>query len=82
MGSLSVRGVDNQLSVLLKEKVGLANKSVNQFVLEMLRRHVGFEKPKRYTAQSGLRRKSIRLRCLMPLWSAPKMVSMLITYLG
>ncbi len=51
MGSLSIRGVDNQLATLLKEKAVIAQKSVNQLVLEMLRKHVGLEKPKRYTAQ-------------------------------
>ena len=51
MGSLSIRGVDNHLSTLLKEKAMSSNKSVNQFVLEMLKKHVGLEKPKRYTAQ-------------------------------
>lgn len=51
MGSLSIRGVDERLATLLKEMAVVANKSVNQFVLEMLRKHVGLEKSKRYTAQ-------------------------------
>ena len=51
MGSLSIRGVDNHLATLLKEKAVVADKSVNQIVLEILRKYVGLEKPKRYTAQ-------------------------------
>ena len=51
MGSLSIRGVDNHLSTLLKEKAKSSNKSVNLLVLEILKKHVGLEKPKRYTAQ-------------------------------
>ncbi len=51
MGSLSIRGVDERLATLLKEMAVVANKSVNQFVLEMLRKHVGLDKSKRYTAQ-------------------------------
>jgi len=51
MGSLSIRGVDSSLADLLKEKASIANKSVNQFVLEMLKKHVGLEKSKRYTAR-------------------------------
>lgn len=51
MGSLSIRGVDSHLASLLKEKAGAANKSVNQIVLEMLRKNVGLVKLKRYTAK-------------------------------
>lgn len=51
MGSLSIRGVDEQLSTLLKEQARASNKSVNQFVLETLKKHVGLEKEKRFTHQ-------------------------------
>ncbi len=51
MGSLSIRGVDNHLADILKEKAGASNQSVNQFVIEMLKKHVGLEKTKQYTAQ-------------------------------
>ena len=51
MGSLSIRGVDDQLSALLKQKAAAAQKSVNQFVLETLRKYVGLEKEKRFTLE-------------------------------
>jgi hypothetical protein len=50
MGSISIRGVDDQLSLLLKEKATETNKSVNQLVLDILKSTVGLQK-KRYTRQ-------------------------------
>jgi hypothetical protein len=50
MGSISIRGVDDQLSLLLKEKATETNKSVNQLVLDILKSAVGLQK-KRYTRQ-------------------------------
>jgi len=47
--SLSVRGIDSHLAAILKEKAKESKKSVNQFVLELLRKHVGLEKEKRFT---------------------------------
>ena len=49
MKSLSIRGVDSHLAEMLKEKARGSKKSVNQFVLELLRKHVGLEKEKRFT---------------------------------
>ena len=49
MKSISIRGVDDQLASLLKAEAKAARKSVNQFVLELLKRQVGLEKKKRYT---------------------------------
>jgi len=49
MKSLSVRGIDVQLAAILKKRAGESKKSVNQFVLEVLRKHVGLEKEKRFT---------------------------------
>ncbi len=51
MKALSIRGVDGQLSTLLKEQAKASKKSVNQFVLETLRRHVGLGKVKRFTKE-------------------------------
>ena len=49
MRSMSIRGIDEELALLLKQEAAAAKKSVNQFVLEMLKRHVGLEKEKRFT---------------------------------
>ncbi len=49
MKSLSIRGVDPQLATMLKQKAGESKKSVNQFVIEILRKQVGLEKEKRFT---------------------------------
>jgi len=49
MKSLSVRGIDPDLAAILKEKARESKKSVNQFVVEVLRKHMGLEKEKRFT---------------------------------
>lgn len=49
MGALSIRGVGEQLATLLKQQAKASNKSVNQFVLETLKQHVGLDKRKRFT---------------------------------
>ncbi|MCF8128656.1 MAG: antitoxin [Deltaproteobacteria bacterium] len=49
MKSISIRGVDDQLASQLKAEAKAARKSVNQFVLETLKRQVGLVKEKRYT---------------------------------
>jgi hypothetical protein len=51
MGSISIRGVDEKLATLLKEKASLENKSVNQFVLETLKKQLGLKKEKRFTQE-------------------------------
>ena len=51
MGSISIRGVDEQLAALLKQQAITAHKSVNQFILEMLRKHVGLDKEKKFTQE-------------------------------
>ncbi len=51
MSSLSIRGVDSQLAEILKQKAKEVQKSTNQFVLEILRKHVGLEKEKRFTQE-------------------------------
>ena len=49
MGSLSIRGVDEELSMRLKDAARRSNRSVNQYVLELLRQKTGIEKTKRFT---------------------------------
>jgi len=51
MSSLSIRGVDPQLAAVLKEKARKSQKSINQFVLDILRQHVGLVKKKRFTRE-------------------------------
>ena len=49
MGSISIRNVDGQLAQKLKKQAKASKKSVNQLVLDILKRHLGLEKEKRYT---------------------------------
>ena len=51
MGSLSIQGVDEQLTALLKQQAAKARTSVNQFILDTLKKHVGFEKEKKITEE-------------------------------
>ena len=51
MSSLSIRGVDPQLAAILKEQASKSQKSVNQYVLEILRQHLGLMKEKRFTRE-------------------------------
>ncbi len=51
MSSLSIRGVDPQLAATLKQQAGASQKSINQFVLDTLRKHVGLDKEKRFTRE-------------------------------
>lgn len=51
MGSISIRNVDGQLAEKLKKQAKASKKSVNQLVLDILKRHLGLEKEKRYTRQ-------------------------------
>ena len=49
MGSISIRNVDAQLAKKLKQQAKASKKSVNQLVLDILKRHLGLEKEKRFT---------------------------------
>lgn len=51
MKSISIQGIDEQLSVLLKQQAATARKSVNQFILDTLKKHLGLEKEKKFTAE-------------------------------
>jgi len=49
VGSISIRNVDGQLAKKLKQQAKASKTSVNQLVLDILKRHLGLEKEKRYT---------------------------------
>ncbi len=51
MGSLSIRGVDENLSKLLKKRAEQAQTSVNQVVLEAIKRHLEIAKEKQFTRE-------------------------------
>ena len=51
MGAISIRGVDEQLAGRLKQLAGKAQKSVNQLILETLRKHVGLKKDNNFTRE-------------------------------
>lgn len=51
MTSISIRGVEEQLANALKQQAKKTHKSVNQFVIEALRKHVGLDKQKRFTVE-------------------------------
>lgn len=48
MKTLSVRGVDEELASLIKDAAAVEQKSVNAFVLDVLKREVGAQKAKRF----------------------------------
>lgn len=47
--NMTLRGLDPQLAEKLQEAAQQASKSVNQFVLDALRKHLGLDKEKRFT---------------------------------
>ncbi|KJS02946.1 MAG: antitoxin [Desulfobulbaceae bacterium BRH_c16a] len=51
MGSISIRGMNDELAALLKEAASSEKKSVNQFVLETLKKQVGLTKEKRFSQE-------------------------------
>lgn len=51
MGSLSIRGINDQLASILKEKAASSKKSVNQYVLDMLKKQAGLAKQKKFTQE-------------------------------
>ncbi|MBT7912286.1 antitoxin [Candidatus Bathyarchaeota archaeon] len=50
MKNMTLRGLDHQLADKLRQVAKQEGKSVNQFVLETLKKRLGFEKEKRFTA--------------------------------
>ncbi|MCW5204014.1 MAG: hypothetical protein QTN59_10585 [Candidatus Electrothrix communis] len=51
MGSISIQEVDEQLTALLKQQAAKARTSVNQFILDTLKKHVGLEKEKKFSKE-------------------------------
>jgi succinyl-CoA synthetase beta subunit len=51
MGSISIQGVDEQLTALLKQQAAKARTSVNQFIIDTLKKHVGLEKEKQFSKE-------------------------------
>jgi hypothetical protein len=49
MSSFSIRGIDEELALLLKKTAASEHKSVNQFLLETIKKQLGLKKEKRYT---------------------------------
>jgi hypothetical protein len=49
MKNISLRGLDDELAGRLQEDAKAGGKSVNQLVLETLRRRFGLDKAKRFT---------------------------------
>jgi hypothetical protein len=50
MKNMTLRGLDLQLADKLRQAAKQEGKSVNQFVLETLKKRLGLEKEKRFTA--------------------------------
>lgn len=51
MKSISIQGIDEQLSALLQQQAAAARKSVSQFILDTLRTQLGLEKEKKFTKE-------------------------------
>ncbi len=51
MGSISIRGLDDELSSSLKKAAAAEKKSVNQFVIEALKKQLHLTKEKRFTQE-------------------------------
>ncbi len=49
MSTLSIRGLDNELSEQLKKSASAERKSVNQYVIDTLKQHLGLAKNKKFT---------------------------------
>ena len=49
MSSLSIRGLDDELSEQLKRVALAEQKSINQFVIDTLKQRLGIAKNKKYT---------------------------------
>ena len=50
MKTITLRGIDDELSSALKQAARQADTSMNQFVLDHLRRDMGLQKERRFTA--------------------------------
>ena len=51
MSNLSIRGIDPDLATTLKQQAQASGKSVNQWVLDVLKEHTGHHKKKHFTQE-------------------------------
>ncbi len=51
MKTISIRGLDDQLAEKLKQRAQKEAKSVNQFVIDSIKKSLGGEKTKRFTVE-------------------------------
>ncbi len=51
MGAISIRGVNEELTKRLKKEAKMAQKSLNQLVLEIISQHAGLNKKKQFTKE-------------------------------
>ncbi len=51
MKTITIRGLDAEASEKIKKAAAKQNKSINQFVLELIRTNLGLEKEKQYTRE-------------------------------
>ena len=49
MKAITIRGINSDMSVKLKQVAESEKKSVNQLVLDLLKQNIGMQKEKRYT---------------------------------
>lgn len=49
MKAITIRGIDSDMSVKLKQVAESEKKSVNQLVLDLIKQNIGMQKKKRYT---------------------------------
>ena len=49
MKAITIRGIDSDMSVKLKQIAKSEKKSVNQLVLDLIKQDIGMQKKKRYT---------------------------------
>jgi len=51
MKTITIRGIDDQIATLLKEKAHQEQKSMNQLLLETIRKSLGLTHKKRFTME-------------------------------
>jgi hypothetical protein len=51
MKTITIRGIDDSVAERLRRTAKEAGKSVNQLLVDLIRREVGLEKQKRFTAE-------------------------------
>jgi len=49
MKSITIRGIEPELSEKLKQTASLQGKSTNRLILDIIKKELGFEKEKRYS---------------------------------